>query len=137
MIPRPKKLPCLVREDSPLTRTWLRYLRWDRQEKDEIGAVLRRCCPMGLFFEAGSDCPTSLHDTKLHCAIEKEIGVDYEDESWAGAADEAVAAFGDWWDSLTDAQAAVDAVWPLDDCEQCQGSGLDNAKELVKSHDLH
>lgn len=58
------------------------------------------CCPMGLAAGSKRPCPTHYFD--------------FAD----GTQDEgAVRAFGDWWDSLTEAEAAaaVDAVWPKEE----------------------
>lgn len=80
-VPRPKRLPRATECDG----TRLRFYT------TPAGYIL---CPMGLLPEAKSPCPTGLHN------FGKPPGSEYQIiQSWV------------WWDSLTDPQAAVDAVW--------------------------
>lgn len=87
-VPRPKELPRLARCAAAVA-TKRRYILRFWPPKNHL-----LCCPMGL------------HPATPHAEPTPGDGFP--------ASDEAVEAFAYWWDTQTDAQAAVDAVWPPD-----------------------
>ena len=87
-VPRPIELPVMQWAHMPLVNSSQQVLRWSMWQNKWT------CCPMGMHPCAKSPVPCSVWSWPV-CSSSMAIQV-----------------FADWWDEQTDAEAAVQAIWP-------------------------
>lgn len=92
-VPRPGELPDLYGDKTSQS------LRFHTRE-------VVKCCPMGMLPWATNAVPG---DSGGFCGLNTVLDYKNLDDL-----DGQVDAFATWWDAQTDAQAAVDFVWPMD-----------------------